>query len=54
MLLEFMEKTKDKVESIRKFRNSKIKEIDQELDRCIRANFRTVKKQKRRVIRFIL
>lgn len=28
MLLEFMEKTKDKVESIRKFRNSKIKEID--------------------------
>ena len=32
MLLEFMEKTKDKVESIRKFRNSKIKEIDQELD----------------------
>lgn len=32
MLLEFMEKTKDKVESIRKFRNSKIKEIDQELE----------------------
>ena len=28
MLLEFMEKTKDKVESIRKFWNSKIKEID--------------------------